>query len=101
MAFVVMPNHVHAAIIPREGWHLEKLIQSWKQWTAKRINAVTGASGTFWQTDYFDTIVRDREHLGRVLRYIRNNPIKANLRLHESALYESDYAKQFIGAGIS
>ena len=101
MAFIVMPNHVHTAIIPREGWHLEQIIQSWKQWTAKRINTITAASGALWQTDYFDTILRDREHLGRVLRYIRNNPVKAHLRPREYALYESDYAIHFLGAGIS
>ena len=96
MAFVVMPNHVHAAIVPRPGWNVEQLIQSWKQWTAKRINEHTGNAGKFWQEDYFDTIVRDREHHARVLRYIRNNPIKANLRPGEYHLYESEFAKQFI-----
>ncbi len=96
MAFVIMPNHVHAAIIPRTGFHLEQLIHSWKQWTAKRVNPLIGERGKFWQEDYFDSILRDGEHLGRVLRYIRNNPAKASLHPGEYTLYESDYAQQYL-----
>ena len=96
MAFVVMPNHVHAAVIPRGDWTLEKLVHSWKRWSAVRVNRLTGKTGELWQSDYFDTIVRDRVHLGRVLRYIRNNPAKAALREGESALYESEFAQGWL-----
>ena len=96
MAFVVMPNHVHAAVIPRGDWTLEKLVHSWKRWSAVRVNRLTGKIGELWQPDYFDTIVRDRVHLGRVLRYIRNNPAKAALREGESALYESEFAQGWL-----
>ena len=98
MAFVVMPNHVHAAVIPRGDWNMEKLVHSWKRWSAVRVNRLTGKAGELWQPDYFDTIVRDREHLGRVLRYIRNNPAKAALRPGESVLYESEFARRWLQA---
>ena len=109
MAFVIMPNHVHAAIIPRTGWHLEQLIHSWKQWTAKRINPLIGKSGKFWQEDYFDTILRDGEHLGRVLRYIRNNPGKSQpplrrirpLRERLRKAIPHPATRRTIGAGLS
>ena len=98
MAFVVMPNHVHTAVIPRGDWSLEKLVHSWKRWSAVRVNRLTGKAGELWQPDYFDTIVRDRVHLGRVLRYIRNNPAKAGLREGEFVLYESEFARGWLQA---
>ena len=35
--------------------------------------------GQFWQTDYFDTVIRDEAHLKRAIRYTEQNPVKAFL----------------------
>ncbi len=32
-----------------------------------------------WQANYFDRLIRDWTHFGRVVKYIRRNPMKANL----------------------
>jgi putative transposase len=55
----VMPNHVHALFVQNPEWPLEKLIRSWNGFTARRINALLGRSGSLWQRDYFDRLVRD------------------------------------------
>jgi hypothetical protein len=34
------------------AWPLEKIILSWKGFTARRINALLGRTGGFWQRDY-------------------------------------------------
>ena len=96
MSFVVMPNHVHIAFVLNAGWTLEKMLHSWKRWSAVRINRIIGQFGELWQKDYFDTMVRDRVHLGRVLRYIQANPVKAHLREGEYVLWESDFAKSWL-----
>jgi putative transposase len=78
LACVIMPNHIHALI---EVWQtpLGKILKDWKGYTAKEANKILGGHGTFWENDYFDRYVRDEEHFRRVVRYIENNPVKAEL----------------------
>jgi putative transposase len=90
---VVMPNHVHALFVQNPGWPLEKLLHTWKSFTARQINALLKRSGSLWQRDYFDRLVRDERHLAHCVRYIRRNPEKGNLRRTEYVLYESELAR--------
>jgi len=66
IAWVVMPNHVHAVFVLNPAWSLEKIILSWKGFTARKINPLLGRKGNFWQRDYFDRLVRDTKHLATV-----------------------------------
>jgi putative transposase len=93
IAWVVMPNHVHTLFVQYAEWPLERLIHSWKLFTARRINKRVGRLGSLWQRDYFDRLVRDQIHLSNCVRYIRHNPGKAQLRGGEYVLYENDLAK--------
>jgi len=93
IAWVVMPNHVHAVFVLNPAWSLEKIILSWKGFTARKINPLLGRTGSFWQRDYFDRLVRDAKHLANCVRYIRRNPDKGRLRKGESLLYESEFAR--------
>ncbi len=74
--FVVMPNHVHALLTPIDGNELSAILHSWKSYTAKVINKRLGQSGTFWQKESFDHIVRSPASLDRFAEYIRDNPKK-------------------------
>jgi len=78
LAWVVMPNHVHALV---EIWQvpLGKILQSWKSYTSKEANQILGREGTFWAEDYFDRYIRDEDHFRRTVRYIENNPVNARL----------------------
>lgn len=84
---VVMPNHVHLACQPWEGWEMEDLLQSWKGFTSREIAKATGQSGQLWQHDNWNRIIRDESHWQRVMRYITRNPGKANLREGESTVW--------------
>ena len=90
---IVMPNHVHALFVQNPEWPLEKLIRSWKGFTARQINRLIGRSGGFWQRDYFDRLVRDEKHFANCVRYIRRNPEKAHLTDGNFVLWESEVAK--------
>ena len=79
LAWVIMPNHVHAVIETLPGFPLDRVIHSWKSFTAKRANRLLGRSGAFWMGDYFDRYVRDEAHLWDVMRYLEENPVKAGL----------------------
>ena len=73
---------------------LEKLIRSWKGFTARQINKLLGRSGGFWQRDYFDRLIRDEKHFGNCVRYIRRNPEKTRLNAGEFVLWESELARE-------
>ncbi len=79
VAWCVMPNHVHSLAVQCEGWPLSKVVHSWKSFTAHQANRILGRRGPFWAPDYFDRYIRDEAHMANVTRYIRDNPVKANL----------------------
>jgi hypothetical protein len=87
--WVVMPNHVHALFSLLGNATLPELLHSWKSFTSKEINRALGRTGTFWQKDYFDRMVRTTEHFWRCARYIRKNP--AQLSAGSFLLWEADW----------
>lgn len=87
IAWVIMPNHVHVCFLLYEGWSLERVMFTWKRRSAGELNRLTGRKGVVWQRDYFDRLVRDAEHFGKILRYIKGNPERAKLREGEFALW--------------
>ena len=93
LAWIVMPNHVHALFVLHAGWTLEQMIHSWKLFTARQINARLGRKGSLWMRDYFDRLVRDDRHFANCVRYIRRNPAKPHLRPGEYLHHESDLAR--------
>ena len=72
-AYVVMPNHVHAVFMPLGGRTVKEIVHSWKSFTAHEINVTLRRSGSVWQGEYFDRYVRDVQHFGRVMRYVKHN----------------------------
>lgn len=92
ISFVVLPNHVHALFVQNPEWPLEKLVRSWKGFTARQINKLIERSGSFWQRDYFDRLIRDKEHFENCVRYIRKHSGKANLGTKDFVLWESQTA---------
>lgn len=74
-----MPNHVHVVIETLTQLSLDRIVATWKSYTARHINQMLGRRGPLWQSDYFDRYVRDMEHLGRAVRYVHNNPVMAGL----------------------
>lgn len=79
--YVVMPNHVHAVVRPllAPDYDLEDVCRTWKGRSARGINRRLESSGSLWQRESYDRIIRDEEHLWRVIQYIGRNPGKAKL----------------------
>jgi REP element-mobilizing transposase RayT len=82
-AWCVMPNHVHVVFssMPARtpALRLSAVIQSWKSYTAKEANRLLGRSGSFWQREYYDHLVRDEADFVRCIDYTIHNPVKAGL----------------------
>ncbi len=78
--FAIMPNHVHVLARLHQDWPLERVVQNWKDRSAKNINAIRGTSGQVWQKSYFDRLIRSASHWEFVTHYIAQNPAKAHLQ---------------------
>ncbi len=85
LAWSIMPNHVHVLIKTTDD--LPRIIQSWKSFTGKWALAnnkkfnlgIDNDIEKFWMPEYWDRFIRDGDHFNNTVRYILNNPIKANL----------------------
>lgn len=82
---VIMPDHVHLIVQPSQNkkpnqyWPLGKLIQSWKVVSAKRIQKTTGKTGSIWQSERMDRIIRNEKEYMEKLSYVLDNPVRAGL----------------------
>ena len=77
LAWVIMPNHVHALLLPKAPHDLSTIVHSWKSWSAHAANRALGRTGAIWAPDYFDRFIRDEKHLINAISYIEMNPVKA------------------------
>ena len=76
-AWVVMPNHVH--LLMTSDLLLPEVMRRLKGRTAAGCNRVLGRSGTFWQEESYDRLVRTQAEFERIVRYIEWNPVRAGL----------------------
>ncbi len=87
IALVVMPNHVHTLFQPIDPFSMVEILKSWKSFSARQANRILGRQGTLWQDEYWDRLIRSEAHFYRVIRYIQENPARANLREGEYVLW--------------
>ena len=79
LAWCVMPNHVHVVLQPGDKFKLGDIVHSWKSYTANKANVILKRTGSFWQREYFDRIIRDNDELISTIDYVWINPEKAGL----------------------
>ena len=77
-AWVLMPNHIHAILVPGDEDGLRAALAPTHRKYAGAINARTRKTGHFWQGRY-GAAVMDERHLLAAFRYILRNPVAANL----------------------
>ena len=78
VAFCVMPEHVHLLLAGlTEDSHIPTTVRRWKQrtgyWYQKRRQQ------KLWQGNYWDRVLRRRDHLRPVLEYILSDPVRSGL----------------------
>jgi REP element-mobilizing transposase RayT len=82
LAYVVMPEHLHWLVQPREDTALERLMRTVKCASSRRINIQLNRSGRLWQPGYHDHALRREENLVATARYMIANPLRAGLVEH-------------------
>ena len=105
IAFVVMPNHVHLLIKILNDWPLDKILYSWKSYTAKEIIKNEKQKDPrcnlkrVWSREYYDRFIRDGNHYINCIEYILRNPQKAGLVKGDKVWPFVEYNKGFISDG--
>lgn len=80
ICFCIMPNHVHLMFTQLENSKtISQIMQSLKWFTAREANKILNRTGSFWQAESYDHIVRDEDEYYRIIKYVLNNPVKAEL----------------------
>ncbi|MDD2238196.1 MAG: transposase [Kiritimatiellae bacterium] len=83
IAWVVMPNHVHALFQTMNRWSMNSVVGSWKTFTANAIGKLVRQPNEpvphVWYPEFWDRYIRDEMHFANVMAYIHNNPVKAGL----------------------
>jgi REP element-mobilizing transposase RayT len=80
LAWCIMPNHVHVVCRLFPSQKLADVVKSWKVYTARGANRLLGRSGSLWQREYYDRLIRREGELDRAVQYVLSNPEKAGLK---------------------
>lgn len=83
-AYCVMSNHVHIVLKPNhikddEYVLMSKILHSIKSYTASEANKILGRKGQFWKNESFDHYIRSDQSFNRIIKYVMDNPVEANL----------------------
>ena len=92
-AWVVMPEHVHLVVLPRDGeigpvlrglkqGFGQRVLSAWKRSLDPRLKLASDAHGVlrFWQRGGgYDRNIRDIEELREKIEYIHTNPVRRGL----------------------
>jgi len=78
LAYCLMPNHVHLVMVPDHKDGLRASIGEAHRRYTRRINFREGWRGHLWQ-ERFHSFLMDENYLLSTVRYVENNPVKANL----------------------
>jgi REP element-mobilizing transposase RayT len=79
LGYVIMPDHLHALLVPRGDQTVSRLMQTIKGYTARVINELDGARGVLWQEGFYDRVIRTERHLRDAITYVHNNPVAAGI----------------------
>ena len=72
--YVVMPNHIHAILILREGAdNLSVIIGQYKSYVTRKVREQL-PDQKVWQTSFHDHVIRDQNSYEKIWLYIESNP---------------------------
>jgi len=80
-AYVVMANHIHVLLRPKNHEiSISTITKNLKGYSSREANRLLKHTGQrFWQDESFDHWSRNPSEFARIVKYIENNPVKAGL----------------------
>ena len=77
-AYCLMPNHIHAVVVPYEPDSLSKFFAVLHRRYARRTNLRHEWQGHLWQKRFY-SVVMDERHTLAAMRYVETNPVRADI----------------------
>ncbi len=90
-AYVLMTNHVHLLVTPRDEQGVSKMMQSIGRRYVQYFNYQYKRSGTLWEGRFKASAVQSDNYLLACYRYIEMNPVRALMVDHPSEYRWSSY----------
>lgn len=78
-AATVMPDHVHLILRPNDEFTPSQIMKGIKGTSARLLNQHRNTTGSIWQDESWDRIIRNAEEYSEKLEYMYENPIKTGL----------------------
>ncbi len=78
-AYVLMTNHVHLLLTPKQAEAVPKLLISLGRRYVQYINRTYRRTGTLWDSRYKSSLVQAETYLLACQRYIELNPVRATM----------------------
>lgn len=78
LSFVIMPDHMHLIIIPRDK-DISESMKSIKGFSARQINEIFKRRGSIWQRGFYDYILDSEEKVLSRIKYIEDNPVRKGI----------------------
>ena len=100
-SFVLMTNHVHLLMTPKEGNGVSRLMQSLGRYYVRYINKKYDRTGTLWEGRFKSTLIDSENYLLTVCRYIELNPVRANMVEQPAEYPWSSFRRNALGTPIS
>lgn len=77
-AYCLMPNHIHAIVVPHDETALSTYFATLHRRYARRTNALHEWRGHLWQERFYSVVMR-ASHTLAAMRYVELNPVRAGL----------------------
>jgi putative transposase len=91
-AYVLMSNHVHLLLTPRDTGAVSRFMQTFARNFAGLFNGRHGRTGTLWEGRYKSCLVDSENYVLTCYRYIELNPVRAWMVDDPAAYPWSSYA---------
>ena len=96
-AYVIMSNHLHLLITPKDKEQLGKFMQSMANRYSRYFNAKRHRTGTMWEGRFKSCLVDSEHYLFTLYKYIEMNPVEAGM-VDDAAAYQwSSYGHNALG----
>jgi len=78
-AYVLMTNHIHILATPESQNSISRMMQYLGRHYVPYVNNAYGGSGSIWEGRYKSSMIQDDEYLLNCMRYIEQNPVRADM----------------------
>lgn len=96
-AYVLMTNHVHFLLTPQAANSISLMFQGVGRHYVPYINKRYGRRGSLWEGRHKSCVIGSENYFLACMRYIENNPVRANMVEHPAQYRWSSYAANALG----